>query len=115
MNEWKDCVKEPSEIGKKVLCQRRGDFYVAMRIEDNYIPMPFADHYFCKELCFPEKWSEINYPDPYTGHIRVAPSGDLNNVIKLSDAKEKFPEVYWEFATALLISVGKIPKPEGMR
>lgn len=110
--EWKDCTTEPSEIGKKVLCQRKGDFYVAMRIEDHYIPMPFADHYFSKDLCFPEKWSEINYPDSYTGYIKVAPEGDLKNIIKLSEAKEKFPDVYWKFVKPLLHNIGKIPWPK---
>lgn len=108
---WKDCVKEPSELGKKVLCQRKGDFYVALRIEEFYLPMPFADHYFSIELCKPERWKEIDFPDPFKGYIKIVPAG-TNIIVNLSEAKEKYPDSYWQLALPLINSIGKIPKPE---
>lgn len=112
MTKWRDCVTDPSEIGKKVLCIRRGDVYVAIRFEEYYVPMPFADHYFSTDLCKPEKWCEIDFPEPYTGYIRVMPEGINGRVIKMSEARELNLESYWEFARKLIDSIGKIPFPD---
>jgi hypothetical protein len=114
-NKWRDCITDPPEIGKKVLCERKGDLYVAIRIEQYYIPMPFADHYFSKDLCNPQKWQEISFPDHLTGYFRVRPNGPDNELIKLSECKEKFPDIYMDLAKAFIGSIGKIPKPEGMK
>ena len=114
MTKWKDCVKEPSELGKKVLCQKHGDFYVAMRMDEYYIPMPFIDHYFCKDLCTPETWCEIDFPEPYTGYVRMAPEGLGSEIMKLGDLKERYPEIYRAVADPLIASIGKLPKPAGM-
>ncbi len=108
---WKDCIKEPSELGKKVLCQRNGDFYVAMRFEDFYIPVPFADHYHGIDLCKPQTWCEIDFPKPYTGYIKVIPPYK-NIPITMEEAKKQYPESYWNIALPLINSIGKIPKPE---
>lgn len=113
--EWKDCVNDPSEIGKKVLCERNGDFYVAIRLEAYYVPMPFADHYFCKDLCKPNRWCEISFPEPYTGYFRVIPEGVDSEMITLSEARKKHPSIYWKFYKLIIDSIGKIPKPEGMK
>jgi hypothetical protein len=110
-SKWKDCVKEPSEIGKKVLCERNGDLFVAVRIEEYYIPMPFADHYFSKDLCKPTRWCEIDFPGELTGYYRVCPKGDGTEVIKLSECREKYPEIFWDLANAMINSIGKIPMP----
>ena len=107
-SKWFDCVKQPSETGKKVLCCRRGDFYVAVRIKNCYIPMPFADHYFSPDLCFPELWSEIDFPEPYTGIYRVAPKGDINSSIALSECEIDYPEIFKEFCEIIMGSIGKL-------
>ena len=114
INIWNDCKKNPSELGKKVLCQREGDFYVATRIEEYYIPLPFADHYFCKVLCYPETWTEIHFPEPYTGYIRAMPIG-CDEMLDLSELKRIFPETYWQFVRPIIDSIGKIPRPKGMQ
>lgn len=112
MAQWKDCKKEPSEIGKKVLCQKDGDVYVAMRLEQYYIPIPFADHYFSKDLCDAETWCEIDYPGKLTGHLRIGINGEI---IKISELREKYPDTYYEFFLMYKESIGTIPMPEGMK
>lgn len=107
---WFDCVEQPSETGKKVLCQKNGDFYVAMRYGKHYVPMPFADHYFSSDLCFPETWQEIDFPEPYTGHCRISPTGYLSEVITMSECEVTHPKIYKEFTDALIASIGKLKR-----
>lgn len=75
MNEWnKPSEKKPPQ-GKKVLCMRKGDFYVAQRFKDYWFSIPFADskYAFFKE---PELWQDINFPDGYTGFMKILVSPD---------------------------------------
>lgn len=111
MNKWKCCKENPSETGKKVLCQQKGDLYVAMRIYEYYIPMPFADHYFCGHLCHPETWSEIDFPKGLTGHTRVALEGKME-LVTLSQLEIDNPEEFKEFAEMIIFSLGTLKKPE---
>ncbi len=108
---WRDCVKEPSEIGKKVLCQKDGDFYVAIRVEDYYIPIPFADHYFGKKLSKPQTWCEISFPKPYTGHLRVK-DRMTEEIMTLSDAKFRAPKAYMQFCRMIIKSIGALSRPK---
>lgn len=114
--KWKCCIKEPSETGKKVLVQHKGDIYVAMRIRNFYIPMPFADHYFCSHLCYPETWWDIPFPDHLTGHTRIGlPEiyGDKNSriLMKLSEVEVEYPELFNQFADMIISSIASIPNP----
>lgn len=111
MSKWKCCLKEPPETGKKVLCQRSGDLYVAMRIKEFYVPMPFANHYFCDRLCKPETWCEIDFPEGLTGHLRVGIQG-TDEILKLSEVEFTHPELFNEFATPLIGSIGTLKPPE---
>lgn len=109
-DKWKCCIKEPSELGKKVLCERNGDFYVCMRLEEYYIPMPFVDHYFSIDLCKPNKWCEIDFMEPYKGYMYVCPDGNIDNKMTLQEAKEKHPEIYYRFAETVIKSIGTLKK-----
>lgn len=112
MKKWKCCIKEPSETGKKVIVQRQGDFYVAMRIGKRYIPMPFADHYFCSHLCYPETWIDITFPDKYTGHTRIALHEEgYSRMLTLAQLEVEFPERFKEFSDMLIASIASLPDP----
>ena len=110
MTDWKCCKKDPSETGKKVLCHRKGDIYVAMRVMQYYLPMPFCDHYFCDDLCFPETWSEIDFPPGLTGHLRVV-MPDNSNIISLSEMEVDYPHEFHEFASTMIKSIASLEKP----
>ncbi len=111
MSKWRCCKKDPPETGKKVLCQRRGDLYVAVRLKQYYLPMPFCDHYFCDDLCYPDSWSEIDFPEGLTGYFRVL-MPDRNEVITLSEMEVDYPEKFKEFAGSLISSIATLKKPE---
>lgn len=108
---WKCCIKEPSETGKKVLVQRCGDLYVAMRIGKRYVPMPFADHYFCEHLCYPETWHEIPFPGKLTGHTRIAIPEHNYELMTLSELEVKNPEYFKDFTDMLIASIATLPNP----
>lgn len=91
---WRCCVEDPSELGKKVLCMHKGDFYVAYRFEDVYIPMPFADHPHSKHLCKPEKWQEIDFPEPFTGYVRLVLDDIAGESFTIEKVKKHHPEIY---------------------
>ena len=69
---------------------KHGDLYVAMRLKDLYIPMPFADHYFAPDLCKPEIWCEIDFPKGLTGHTRVATEEMKGKILTLAEAERSF-------------------------
>lgn len=108
---WKDCVKEPSESGKKVLCQHSGDFYVAQRLGKHYFPIPFNEHPNAEYLCFPETWCEIDFPEPYTGLIRIAVEDEETKneyLISISEAEVDYPEFYKKFYSTILSTLGSL-------
>ena len=111
MDKWKCCIKEPSETGKKVLCHRKGDIYVAMRIKNYYVPMPFADHYTSTDLCHPETWCEIDFPEGLTGHVRVGNRGG-GEIITLSEAENRKWDIFEDFCKLLISSIGILKRPE---
>lgn len=111
MKKWKCCVKEPSETGKKVLCHRQGDIYVAMRIKGYYLPMPFADHYASEHLCHPESWSEIDFPEGLFGHIRVKQAGG-EEIVTLAEAEKRKWDIFEDLAKAAIASIGILKRPE---
>ncbi len=108
---WKCCKKQPPETGKKVLCFKEGDLYVAFRLGNYYIPMPFADHYFSRDLSFPETWSEIDFPQGITGHTTVAVDQDnYKNLMTLSELEVDYPEDFKIFSEMLIGSLGTLKR-----
>lgn len=103
---WRCCIKDPPELGKKVLCNDSGDIFVGQRFDDYYIPMPFADHPLAKGICKPKTWQEIDFPDGLKGYVKVAPNGDLAYQLTMDQLKERHPEMYREFADAIINSIG---------
>lgn len=111
MSQWRSCRKDPPETGKKVLCHRKGDIYVAMRLKQYYLPLPFCDHYFCDELCFPDTWCEIDFPEGLTGHLRVCMNiPGHGEVIMLSEMEVDFPEQFNKFAADMISSIATLEK-----
>lgn len=110
MTKWNCCKKDPPETGRKVLCHRHGDIYVAMRVKQYYLPVPFCDHYFSEDLCLPDNWCEIDYPDGLTGHLRVCMSGS-DKIITLSEMEVDFPKEFHDFASSLIASIGTLKGP----
>lgn len=110
-NPWKCCIKEPSETGKKVLCHRRGDIYVAVRMKNYYVPMPFADHYFSPDLAQPEHWQEIDFPEGLTGYMRIMPEGIHGELITWSEYEIDYPDKFNELVLRIIKSLGKLKRP----
>ncbi len=110
MKQWFDCVKQPSETGKKVLCQRHGDLYVAIRMGKYYVPMPFAEHHFCLHLCYPETWSEIDFPEGLTGHTRVFLPGETPQPITFSEAEVDYPDLFKQLYEGMIKSIGTLKR-----
>jgi hypothetical protein len=108
-SEWRDCVKDPPETGKKVLCFLEGDIYVAYRLGKYYVPMPFIYHYFSKQLCFPEKWSAIRFPEEYNGTTLLAVNG--SKAVTLAEFEVDYAEDFKEFAEMLVNNIGIMPPP----
>lgn len=103
---WRCCITDPPELGKKVLCWHKGDCFVGMRFDDYYVPMPFVDHPLAKGLVKPEKWQAINFPPGYTGHIKIAPHGDLLNVLTMDQLKLQLPDIYRKHADIMIAAIG---------
>lgn len=110
MKTWNSCTEKPSVTGKKVLCLKSGDFYTAVRFGRYYFPFPFVDHYFSSELCFPDAWQEIDFPEGYTGEFKIAVNGDIENAITLAEAEVDYPEIYRDLFQMLLSSLGTLKK-----
>jgi hypothetical protein len=109
---WFDCVTQPPELGKKVLCMNRGDIYVAMRFEDKYLLWPFSEHYLAKDLLYPEIWCEIDFPPGYTGHLKVSLTGDIEDALTLEELKLVDEKSYFDFIESILKSVGSLKRKE---
>lgn len=113
MNKWKCCVKEPSELGKKVLCFDKGDCFVAMRFDDYYIPIPFASHHFSFQLSKPEMWCEIDFPEGYNGHITMSVDG--GRMLNMTQLKEREPQAYKNIMKAQVLMMAKAKIPSHIR
>ena len=109
---WKCCIKEPSETGKKVLCFLKGDIYVATRIKDYYIPIPFTDHFFSPELSKPELWHEIDFPEGFTGLFKIGLPLSWNNykIMTYSKYEQDYPADFDKLAKDMINSMGTLKK-----
>jgi len=108
-SDWRDCVKDPPETGKKVLCFLEGDIYVAYRLGKYYVPMPFIDHYFSYQLCLPEKWSAIRFPEGYDGTTLI--SVNRSKMVTLAEFEVDSPEDFELFAQMMVNDIGTMPHP----
>jgi hypothetical protein len=104
--KWRDCKKDPSPEGLKVLCCHHGDFYVAIRLKDRYLPFPFNSHKWAPRLSLPEKWQQISFPDDYTGMFFVIEDGKK---LTIEGFKKNNPRAYEDFCQKLINSLGKEP------
>lgn len=110
--KWKNCEKEPPEEGIKVLCCRRGDIYVAVKLKDYYVPVPFGTHPFAKELSKPDKWSEIDFPDGLKGKFYLFTKGEMYDV---EQQKTLFPKEYNEFCDCFIKSLSNEKSDKELR
>jgi len=102
---WRCCKTDVPETGKKVLCHRKGDIYVAMRMKNYYIPIPFADHRFATDLSQPDLWSEISFPGALTGKNRVIIEG--GDPITFSEMEVDYPEEFCKIVARMISMLGK--------
>jgi hypothetical protein len=113
MSEWFECKKKQPELGKKVLCHKLGDIYVAMRLENYYIPVIFENHKYSKYLCDPDLWCEIDFPNELTGYFMVAPKGLQGSILNLTECKSLHPDIYWELANKMINFIKNLSDLEG--
>lgn len=74
--------------------------------------MPFPDHYFSKHLIYPQTWTEIDFPSPYTGHLRIALPENNYEVITMSQLEKDYPEKFKEFCDPLFKTIGTLKNPK---
>lgn len=83
MNWYSPKVKKPPQ-GKKILCMQKGDFYIAQRFKDHYVPIPLADSRFAFKG-EPTLWTEIDFPSGYHGIMYVQIKEQLFNIDQLEE------------------------------
>ena len=113
MTKWKCCIKEPSELGKKVLCFDNGDCFVGMRFDDYYIPIPFAGHYLAFQMSKPKFWCEIDFPEGYNGRITMSVDG--GRMLNMTQLKEREPDAYKKLMNAHILMMVKAKIPVQVR
>lgn len=86
-------------MGYKILCMKRGDFFVAQRFDDKYFPIPFIDSRYADMNLDPELWCEIDFMDPYTGYMRFMVDG---KIMLADEFKIKDPDGYQNLLDALI-------------
>lgn len=79
--------------GQKVLVWHRGDVWVAMRMDEIWVPAPFSDSKFCDLYLQPEKWQWINFPEGYYG-INYILSAEDNESLNWERGREKYPKLF---------------------
>ena len=106
MNEvdWISVKDRLPRQGQKVLCERKGDVYVAIRIKDRFLCFPFNSHKFCIDFQFPELWTPINFPKKMEGLLYVLIEGEK---MDMDGFEKKYPEWFERFADDLIDNIGK--------
>lgn len=110
MKMWFDCVTQPPELGKKVLCMNKGDVYVAMRFEDKYLLWPFSEHYLAKYLLYPEMWCEIDFPKGYSEYLKVSLTGNIEDALTMEELKLVDEKTYFAFIEPLVKCIGTLKR-----
>ncbi len=102
---WNKCSEKKPAQGKKVLCMHKGDFYVAQRFKDVYVPIPLSTSILARDLIHPEFWMDILFMEPFKGFMYVMKGGECRTI----DEMEKyFPEDYEELCAAIIGTVGNL-------
>lgn len=114
MKHWNCCKTNPPEEGKKVLCRIGGDFYVAYRMKDYYIPMPFVTHVFAKRLCKAEEWQEIDFPKKYHGKLYIMEKTE-GEAFTLAELKHENPKLYNDLCDRMIDSIGNEESDKKLR
>ena len=109
MNEWHSPKDKLPPQAKKVLCVNRGDFYVAQRFGEYFLPIPFCDSVHAKDNYeMPDRWQDIDFPFPFTGFMHFAvEDGEL---LTMDQLEEKYPENYKEIVLMYVSSVNKLKR-----
>lgn len=105
MSEWINPKDRLPEQGKKVLFWRKGDCWIAQRFGEYWFPIPFTDSKFA-ESTPPEKWSEIDFPDGFTGKLRIMPE-DVERLMDMDEFEEHDKEQFDKFVNAIAQSMVK--------
>ena len=103
---WKDCKTEHPELGRKVLCNKWGDLYVALRLEDDYFCFPFLSSEFSEHLLQPDMWASIDFPPGMHGRFLMIPAGG-DELLTMTRYREQFYDEYMEFYNKLVVAAKK--------
>ena len=96
--------------GKKVLCFKNGDCWIAQRFGDDWIPMPFSDSRYATSVV-PDVWASIEMPEGYTGETKIYVDQELFNIDELEKVK---PETYHKICADMRKCVEGDNKVEGL-
>lgn len=94
--DWQSPKVELPTQGKKILCLKGGDVYVAQR---------FGDRYFtyirnaAEMLEHPTLWAYFEMPEPYEGLFKVS-LGD-GEFMTIDEFEQKHPDEYKEFISSI--------------
>lgn len=93
MNSWKNPKVFIPDQGKKVLCMNKGDFYVAQRMGEYWLSIPFCDSKYAYSSP-PDLWCEIDFPEGFTGKLHFGVDGEM---LDLDEFEKRYPDQYMEF------------------
>jgi hypothetical protein len=90
MTEWISASEVLPPQGTKVVCFHKGDIYVAYRIRDIWLPLPY-----CPRLIkiAPELWQKLTPPAGYKGKILFKLMDD-DEFYDLEGLEKKDPDDY---------------------
>lgn len=90
MGNWVESKLRKPPQGKKVICFNKGDVTIRQRFKDYWFPIPFIDSKFA-DIEQPELWQEIDFPDGFTGSIRISFNGSLLN---MDEIEKENPDIF---------------------
>lgn len=106
--EWiKYSSYNPPPQGLKIVCFRRGDLWVARRLQyrgkDYYLEIPYGGKQTAISTDIPDYWMKLDLPEGYHGFMKIGINGSAP--ITLDEAQREDPESHDEFVNLFIESL----------
>lgn len=93
--------------GLKILCFKKGDLWIARRLEyegkNYYLEVPYGGELGSIPTDEPDYWTTLKLPEKYTGYMKV--SVEDSELMTIDELQEKNPEAHNEFVSIFLKSI----------
>jgi len=97
--------------GLKILCFRKGDLWVARRVnykgKDYYLEIPYGGNEGAIATDIPDYWMQLDLPEGYTGYIKL--SNSCGGIVTLDELQKIDPESHEQFV-GMCMEHSKKPK-----